>query len=121
MSCAQPRLCWLEAGRTSSAPIPWQARSNRASARRGASFRLRRAGKLVVVASGEPALVALDVSTGDVVWRFDRAFLSSRWACIWGEGCLGIEPFRRLINDPRFAGLPLLIETEKAKGSEKAK
>src|SRR5688500_16374397 len=37
-----------------------------------------------------------------------------------GEGCLGIEPFRRLINDPRFAGLPLLIETEKAKGSEKA-
>jgi deoxyribonuclease-4 len=37
-----------------------------------------------------------------------------------GEGCLGLEPFRRLLNDPRFAGLPILIETEKARGSEKA-
>jgi hypothetical protein len=33
-----------------------------------------------------------EIVDGDVVWRFDRAFLSSRWACIWGEGCLGIEP-----------------------------
>ena len=31
-----------------------------------------------------------------------------------GEGCLGIEPFRRLLHDKRFAGLPLLIETEKS-------
>jgi deoxyribonuclease-4 len=30
-----------------------------------------------------------------------------------GEGCLGLEPFRRLLHDPRFADLPLLIETEK--------
>jgi deoxyribonuclease-4 len=30
-----------------------------------------------------------------------------------GRGCLGLEPFRRLLHDPRFAGLPLLIETEK--------
>jgi deoxyribonuclease-4 len=30
-----------------------------------------------------------------------------------GEGVLGIEPFRRILRDPRFAGLPLLIETEK--------
>ena len=30
-----------------------------------------------------------------------------------GDGCLGLEPFRRLLHDPRFAGLPLLIETEK--------
>ena len=29
-----------------------------------------------------------------------------------GEGCLGLEPFRRLVNDPRFAGLPILIETD---------
>jgi deoxyribonuclease IV len=36
-----------------------------------------------------------------------------------GEGCLGIEPFRRLLNDPRFAGLPILIETEKTSRSEK--
>jgi deoxyribonuclease-4 len=31
-----------------------------------------------------------------------------------GEGCLGLEPFRRLFKDRRFAGLPLLIETEKS-------
>jgi len=37
-----------------------------------------------------------------------------------GEGCLGLEPFRRLLNDPRFADLPILIETEKSKGCEKA-
>ena len=37
-----------------------------------------------------------------------------------GSGCLGEEPFRRLLHDKRFAGLPLLIETEKSKGSEKA-
>ncbi len=37
-----------------------------------------------------------------------------------GGGCLGEEPFRRLLHDRRFAGLPILIETEKAHGSEKA-
>jgi deoxyribonuclease-4 len=31
-----------------------------------------------------------------------------------GDGCLGLEPFRRLMRDPRFAGLPILIETEKS-------
>ena len=36
-----------------------------------------------------------------------------------GEGCLGVEPFRRLLNDPRFSGLPILIETEKTSRSEK--
>ena len=30
-----------------------------------------------------------------------------------GKGCLGLEPFRRLVNDPRFAHLPMMIETEK--------
>ena len=30
-----------------------------------------------------------------------------------GDGCLGIEPFRRLVNDPRFARLPMLLETPK--------
>lgn len=37
-----------------------------------------------------------------------------------GRGCLGEEPFRRLLHDRRFAGLPILIETEKSKGCEKA-
>ena len=30
-----------------------------------------------------------------------------------GKGCLGLEPFRRLVTDPRFAGLPMLLETPK--------
>jgi deoxyribonuclease-4 len=30
-----------------------------------------------------------------------------------GKGCLGIEPFRRLLNDARFAHLPMLLETPK--------
>jgi deoxyribonuclease-4 len=37
-----------------------------------------------------------------------------------GQGCLGLEPFRWILNDVRFTGLPAMIETEKAKGSEKA-
>ena len=36
-----------------------------------------------------------------------------------GQGCLGLKPFRRLINDPRFADLPLLIETEKSISAER--
>jgi deoxyribonuclease IV len=33
-----------------------------------------------------------------------------------GQGCLGLEPFRRIVNDPRFRGLPMLLETPKAEG-----
>jgi deoxyribonuclease-4 len=29
-----------------------------------------------------------------------------------GKGHLGLEPFRRIVNDPRFAGLPMCLETE---------
>ena len=36
-----------------------------------------------------------------------------------GHGCIGLEPFRRLLHDARFAGLPILIETEKTDGAEK--
>jgi len=37
-----------------------------------------------------------------------------------GDGCLGLEPFRRLLHDRRFQGLPLLIETEKSAQTERA-
>jgi deoxyribonuclease-4 len=37
-----------------------------------------------------------------------------------GSGCLGEEPFRRLLHDARFAGLPILIETEKSRSTGKA-
>jgi deoxyribonuclease-4 len=30
-----------------------------------------------------------------------------------GQGCVGIEGFRRLVNDPRFRELPMLLETPK--------
>ena len=29
-----------------------------------------------------------------------------------GKGHLGLEPFQRLVNDPRFAGIPMCLETE---------
>jgi deoxyribonuclease-4 len=37
-----------------------------------------------------------------------------------GQGCLGEEPFRRLLHDPRFNGLPLVIETEKSPATRAA-
>ena len=37
-----------------------------------------------------------------------------------GHGCLGEEPFRRLLHDSRFAGLPMLIETEKSPAPSRA-
>ena len=33
-----------------------------------------------------------EISDGDTTWRFERAFLTSNWTCIWGRGCLGILP-----------------------------
>ncbi len=43
---------------------------------------------------------SLEVIEGDddTIWRFDRAFLTSNWTCIWGRGCLGIldEPAEEL-------------------------
>ena len=33
-----------------------------------------------------------------------------------GAGCLGLEPFRRLVNDRRFRDLPMLLETPKTEG-----
>src|SRR5262249_13963969 len=33
-----------------------------------------------------------------------------------GKGCLGLEPFRRIVNDRRFPGLPMLPATPTAQG-----
>ena len=33
-----------------------------------------------------------------------------------GKGCLGLAPFRRLVNDPRFRHVPMLLETPKGDG-----
>jgi hypothetical protein len=39
-----------------------------------------------------------EIRDGDTTWRFDHAFLTSNWTCIWGRGCLGIldEPAAEL-------------------------
>jgi deoxyribonuclease-4 len=34
-----------------------------------------------------------------------------------GKGCLGLAPFRRILNDRRFASLPMLLETPKRESS----
>jgi hypothetical protein len=40
----------------------------------------------------------LEIDDGATVWRFETAFLTSSWTCIWGRGCLGIlaEPAEHL-------------------------
>ena len=35
-----------------------------------------------------------------------------------GQGCLGLEPFRRILTDRRFRGLPMLLETPKLDTAE---
>jgi deoxyribonuclease-4 len=37
-----------------------------------------------------------------------------------GKGCLGLEPFRMILNDPRFSKIPMILETPKhdAEGNE---
>ena len=35
-----------------------------------------------------------------------------------GKGCLGLDPFRWLLNDPRFKDLPMLLETPKLETPE---
>jgi deoxyribonuclease-4 len=38
-----------------------------------------------------------------------------------GQGSVGLEAFRRLVNDRRFAGLPMLLETPKEEGRSPSK
>jgi deoxyribonuclease IV len=38
-----------------------------------------------------------------------------------GQGSVGLEAFRRLVNDRRFAGLPMLLETPKEEGQSPSK
>jgi hypothetical protein len=33
---------------------------------------------------------SVEIEDGDTTWRFDTAFLTSNWTCLWGRGCLGI-------------------------------
>ena len=33
-----------------------------------------------------------EIGDGETLWRFERDFLESKWACLYGRGCLGIGP-----------------------------
>jgi outer membrane protein assembly factor BamB len=61
----------------------------RYTARRPAPFRLRRAGRLLIAAGGDPLLVALDGVTGEVVWTL--------------RGRLPFQPDLALDHDVGFA------------------
>ncbi|MDR1989473.1 MAG: deoxyribonuclease IV, partial [Acidobacteriaceae bacterium] len=37
-----------------------------------------------------------------------------------GKGFVGLDAFRRLVNDPRFASVPMMLETPKAAGKSSA-
>lgn len=77
---ALPRILVLSEGKRHIAGVDLESGqlSWRYAAPRAGTFRLKRAGKLVIVASGGQALTALDVLSGDVVWRFcDRSRFSS--------------------------------------------
>lgn len=40
----------------------------------------------------EPTRDFVEIDGGDTVWRFERAFMTSNWRCIFGDGCRGILP-----------------------------
>ena len=56
----------------------------------------------------------IEVADGDTRWRFETAFLQSRWQCIWGRGCLGIldEPAEHLGQGCCSIGAELADEDE---------
>lgn len=61
----------------------------------------------------EPDVVE-EIVDGDIAWRFDRTFLTSRWTCIWGRGCVGIldEPAEELGQGCCSVGAELADEDE---------
>jgi deoxyribonuclease-4 len=54
-----------------------------------------------------PSFLHLNDSEGDLASNKDRHALI-------GEGRIGVEPFRRLLADPRAQGIPLILETPQA-------
>src|SRR6478735_3895735 len=55
-----------------------------------------------------------EIDDGETIWRFDRAFLTSNWTCLWGRGCLGIldEPSPELEQGCCSVGAELADEDE---------
>ncbi len=85
-----------------------------------------------VFAAGYPLAPARDYEA--TLNEFDRTVGLSRLRCFHvndskkplgfrvdrhehiGRGCLGLEPFRLLLNDPRFCDRPMILETPKEDG-----
>jgi deoxyribonuclease-4 len=61
-----------------------------------------------VVGLGRILFFHLNDSKGDLGDRKDRHEHI-------GAGCIGLEGFRLLVNDPRFQSLPMVLETPKGK------
>lgn len=55
------------------------------TARHGGSFRVRRVGRLAVVVSGDAVVTAVDISSGEVVWRHGEAVPFSAAPVVHGE------------------------------------
>ena len=55
-----------------------------------------------------------EIDDGHTIWRFDTAFLTSNWTCIWGRGCLGIldQPAESLGQGCCSVGAELTDEDE---------
>ena len=64
------------------------------------------------VGLGRLKVVHLNDAKGDLGSRLDRHEHI-------GQGQLGLEPFRMLLNDPRFEGVPMVLETPKDAGSQR--
>lgn len=66
------------------------------TARHGGSFRVRRIGRLAVVVSGDAVVTAVDLSSGEVVWRHGDAVPFSAAPVVHGERVIALagEPGR---------------------------
>lgn len=55
-----------------------------------------------------------EIDDGHTVWRFETAFMTSNWSCIWGRGCLGIldEPAEHLQQGCCSVGAELTDDDE---------
>lgn len=109
-----PRMLILSEGRSfiagidlESGEVKWRFTSLEPS-----TFRLKRAGKIVVVTSGAESITALDVVTGEVVWRacdplrFSSSVTVERDALYAVSGGVGNARTARLFHIDPWSGLP---------------
>ncbi|HKU45107.1 MAG TPA: PQQ-binding-like beta-propeller repeat protein [Polyangiales bacterium] len=57
---------------------------------RSAALRVRRAGRVLLVTCGDGTIEALDVASGEVVWRFSDRGRFCLTPCVWGELAIAV-------------------------------